>query len=229
MGWLCPRGYLRPQWALGAAGAEGFPPCSCRHPAQAGRKQDPGEGSVLWTALVNINRRPGRAGGTGGREEAVLGPFHGKTLPHSSFWGCPVSGLAVFTLLKLRAGEEHNPACSMGHGRELCSAPDPFILPSARRRATDAWPKLPQLLLAFTARLCSKQRGTSGLPGRLSRIVKLLTRRSKSLKTKASVPLRDRAPSSRGNQIPAVQGSRATQCSQRPICFQNKGSQEVRG
>lgn len=104
MGWLCPRGYLRPQWALGAAGAEGFPPCSCRHPAQAGRKQDPGEGSVLWTALVNINRRPGRAGGTGGREEAVLGPFHGKTLPHSSFWGCPVSGLAVFTLLKLRGG-----------------------------------------------------------------------------------------------------------------------------
>lgn len=159
----------------------------------------------------------------------MLGPFHGKTLPHSSFRGCPVSGLAVFTLLKLRAGEEHNPACSMGHGRELCSAPDPFILPSARRRATDAWPKLPQLLLAFTARLCSKQRGTSGLPGRLSCIVKLLTRRSKSLKTKASVPLRDRAPSSRGNQIPAVQGSRATQCSQRPICFQNKGSQEVRG
>lgn len=88
-----------------------FAPCSRGDPAPASRKQDPGEGSVLWTertCLVNINWRPGRAGGVGRRERDELGP-----LPRSPpcFLGMPCGRFgSAHPLPKLCAWAGHDPA-----------------------------------------------------------------------------------------------------------------------
>lgn len=94
--------------------------------------------------------------------------WHGKgsknsAVPHSASlltllggclpagWGCRAGFGHTFPLPEHHDREGRGPARSPGHGRELCSLLDPFILFSTQGCATDAWPKTSQLLLAFAA------------------------------------------------------------------------------